>query len=576
MIRSIVTEYSRIVKNFSKIRTVTQNSTSFLIPKILNGEIKDFGETEIKNIYISKESSNEIKTLFLAYSIILDGHKKEYFDTDGNIIPEKLAERIEKYLPPSHFEARIPEEFFNLDALRKIKKHPDGSITFGDEFQITKQELSSQKIFRGPRYSSIVEGPLAFHNHPLGEGFLSQGQCAGISAFHAGICLDAFLEPERKKEIKKSYFENLNAEYNAFKRTNSLQDKPTLNKIIELQSIRGQKVDKNAFYDKKLGCASHAFIFFSIESYGQFISTYINEMIEKEILSSIILVGTHNHEMDMLIERNQENSILKITIYESNETDPPIVTYLDSTSDEDSKRGKIQQALTKIGYFSQSEHLNNASFHIICYPFGKNVETIKKGSINVPLIFSQYNETKIGTILSASIALGFTEFTDLASEILDFDIAHDKKIDLSNSTETYSLKFKSILGITLLHCNYPDIAIKIIQNYPLDRLDLFSEKEDTGESLLSAVLRRPDLLKKEEILNALIQKDGFNINCRLEKGTTTFLHLVVMAKAISTIRFLLQSGYCSFDQLDSSGKNAFEIMDAETKKALSEKTSLSS
>lgn len=552
MMRSVSTEYSKILKNFSNMQGVTENPTAFLIPEILNGKIKSLSEAEINRIYLSTDSSHELKTFFLVYSVILDGHKNEYFDINGNIIPEKLASRIKKYLPVSHFETRIPEEFFNLDALEKIKKHADGSITFGTEFQITKQGLSSQKIFRGPRYSSVVEGPLTFHNQPLGYGILSQGQCAGISAFHAGICLDAFHEPERSREIKKSYFENIKNEYIEFKKTNSLENKHTLNKIIELQRIRGRKSDENAFYDEKLGHASHAFVFYSIESYGQFISTYLNEMIEKEISSSIILVGTHNHEMNMLIERNQENTVIKITMYESNEINPPVVTYLDSESDEDVKKSQIQKAFTKIKYFSQPKQLNNASFHIICYPFGKTLDTITTGDVNIEFIFSEYNSKKIGTILSDSIALGFT---GIASEILDFAITHDKKIDISNSTETYSLKFKSILGITLLHCNYPDIALKIIRNYPLDQLDLFSEKEDTGESLLSAVLRRPDLLKKEEILNALIEKDGFHINCKLEKGTTTFLHLVILAKAASTMRFLVQSGYCSYEQLISSGQN---------------------
>lgn len=496
---------------------------------------------------------NEKSSVLLAYLMILDGNKKSYFNPDGSIDPRKLQEQVKKYFPTD-------PPMLRESALHGIFQSPHGDIEFGFNLRLNKSEILGSKIYRNIHHTSKADGE-------MGVGYTnSHGVCAGLSTHHAIAKKDA-LSPENtetRDELGRKHINFLRHAMltngfaiRAIKNKKELNETP-LKKILKLQNKVTKQTITNRFHDKKLGDASHAYFCLSQNHAAQSVVNFISEMKSKEIKSSTVMLHTSDHAMNLTIEKKQDSGVFKITFYDPNTKKGPLVVYVNpGLETAESVARKIVEMMQTSVYFSeQYSQEKSPAIQLYCYPFDQT----KKGDelkITQPEIEQCYNSSspnELGSLLFLAIR---AENMDFARKLLKYDIEHEKKINLSDSK--YHEDCESILLFALIK-KATDIAAEIIKNYPIASIGLYNESKSDGRSALSYIVENDQLKENPLVLSALLSRMAdIDMNQRLKKGSTTFLHLIISKNAQSYINWILKNPTVNPNQRDDNGKTPFGL-----------------
>lgn len=523
-------------------------------------------------------SLNTKETLFLAYLIILNEDGTDCFSEDRMTIePEKFAAKVRTLLYEEELSsindqmqvsirqkgaaglARMDELLGKLEqlniifdetALNQIKRMPNGDIDFGHGLILRKQERSEYKPFREIRHTSKAQGGLGYSNR--------HGICYGLSVLYGRYCKEALSQdkiPEERSQHKRDFIEILkqagnNATIASIKDENKKDLAHTLLcDTLDLQNGQSRKNIENRFNDAILGDASHHYICPSLHSCVQSFVNFISEMKESGIQSSSVMFGTNDHAMNMTLERKIGTDVVKITFYDPNTKEGPIVGYI-FASDLGNEQ-KIKEILEKSFYFSkQYKSVQAPSIDLICYPLdqSKKGEVLKLKRPDLDEFFKCPAPNMLGSLLCSAIRCGDLDFAgkifDRDKKWLEDNPGFPSRINLLS--DTYFSREYTIISWVISQ-KYYEIAMRIIEHSPivLMQIDMGFCGRETIRTLFYFAISKGNssvaaaLLKRPEID---VDEGRRSFELALERGNTEMQKCLIDSGKVPPHEILRQRG----------------------------------
>lgn len=465
---------------------------------LLRNDLSQIPADQYRHLHgIFNSDSREKKSLILAYLLILDGGKKGFFE-NGRINPEKIATKLDHFLKQSQLDFSA-SDLLDRHVLSQVKQSRDGTIKFGHDISLSRDQLQQYKSLRGTRHTSKANGKLGYGN--------AHGLCAGLSIQFAR---------HFKKQDKTGFFPFLKAlgtEVISVASTKegkkSLQSARAGTKARQAYELWRNSTEldlQNRFRDAELGQSSHYYLVDSIDSSTEHISNYLlntdGKGMSPRLTSATIMLNTISHAMCMHIEKDQRTHQAKITFYDPNTPRGPLVKYIDLKSNPENIQNDILSVFEGSVYFSEQYQDDVMPFWI--YPgnsTGNTPEMVQVLPDSTDL--SQYDSETLGQFLLAAFQ---SKDWNLVESIIAFDSTSNEKIKIHTSSEIDNI-FVYILSST--KSNKIELCEKLLQNHSLDEIQFFDEFRKHEGTTLSYILETPELYESKKLMLSLFQKEGF-------------------------------------------------------------------